>query len=90
MFAADVFVPTGPMAEIEGKIDFIYTGSFLHLFDWARQVTVCKRIVSLLRPRPGSCVFGRQVGNVAAKEAQREGAGYGGTTSKVSKGCGSS
>jgi hypothetical protein len=72
MFAADVFQPDGALGEIEGKIDYVYAGSFLHLFPWDQQVTVCKRIVQILRPQMGSAVFGRQVGALEAKAVERE------------------
>lgn len=36
--------------------------SFFHLFNYEAQKVVAKRIVSLLRPRPGSLVIGRHVG----------------------------
>jgi hypothetical protein len=72
MFAADVFQPDGALGEIEGKIDYVYAGSFLHLFPWDQQVTVYKRIVQILRPQMGSAVFGRQVGALEAKAVERE------------------
>lgn len=42
--------------------------SFFHLFDWDEQVAIGKRIVSLLRPRPGSVLVGRQVGRIRNSE----------------------
>ena len=56
------------LRELEGKIDVVYAANFLHLFGWEDQVRVCKRIVRLLRPRKGSLVFGRQVGDLEAGE----------------------
>jgi hypothetical protein len=53
---------------LDGKIDIIYAGSFLHLFDYAGQSKVCERIVRLLKPVKGSVVAGRQVGYVVAGE----------------------
>jgi len=66
--AADIFDPSSPLAELEGKVDIIYAGSFLHLFNYEQQVAVCKRIVGLLKARKGSLVLGRQAGNVEAGE----------------------
>jgi SAM-dependent methyltransferase len=66
--AANVFDPSSPLKDLEGRIDIIYAGSFLHLFDYELQVKVCKRIIETLRARKGSVVLGRQVGNVVAGE----------------------
>ena len=66
--AADIFDLSSPLAELYGKVDIIYVGSFLHLFNYEQQVAVCKRIVKLLREKKGSVVLGRQAGNVEAGE----------------------
>jgi hypothetical protein len=68
--AADIFdtSPSSPLSTLDGKIDIIYTGSFLHLFGYAEQFEICKRIVRLLRDRKGSLLVGRQVGNLDAGE----------------------
>lgn len=66
--AADIFDPSSPLVELEGKIDIIYAGSFLHLFNYEQQVAVCKRIVGLLKGKKGSLVLGRQAGNAEAGE----------------------
>lgn len=66
--AADIFdsTLTSPLAQLHGRIDIVYAGSFLHLFDWESQVAVAKRLVTLLRPRKGALVTGRQLGHVSA------------------------
>jgi len=64
--AADVFDPESGLKVLDGKIDIIYIGAFLHLFDYKGQVEVCKRIVKLSRNKKGSVVLGRQVGNLVA------------------------
>jgi SAM-dependent methyltransferase len=64
--AADITDPNSPLSELDGKIDIIYAGSFLHLFSYAGQIEVCKRLVKLLRVKKDSLVLGRQVGNVDA------------------------
>ena len=58
----------GMLKGIMGKIDMIYAASIFHLFDWADQVLLAKRITVLLKPVPGSVVLGRQRGNVNAGE----------------------
>jgi SAM-dependent methyltransferase len=57
--AADIFDPSSSLAELEGKVDIIYAGSFLHLFNYETQVGVCKRIVKLMREKKGAVVLGR-------------------------------
>jgi len=66
--AADVFDSESGLKELDGKIDIVYVGSFLHLFGYAQQVEVAVRIVKLLKYKVGSLVVGRQVGHVNAGE----------------------
>jgi len=62
--AADILDPESDLIKrLTGKVDMVYTGSFLHLFDWEEQVEVAKQIAKLLRPKPGSLIMGRQIGN---------------------------
>ena len=53
---------------MDGRVDVIYAGSFLHLFGYPDQVEVCKRAVKLLRNKDGSLLLGRQVGSITAGE----------------------
>lgn len=69
--AADIFDPSSPLNELDGKIDIIHAASFFHLFDGSKQLQVAKRVVELLKPVPGSLIVGRQVGNVNPGEKQR-------------------
>ncbi|RDW67588.1 hypothetical protein BP6252_08984 [Coleophoma cylindrospora] len=66
--AADIFDSSSPLSTLDGKIDIVYIGAFLHLFGYDEQVQICKRIVQLTRPVKGTMVLGRQVGNVDAAE----------------------
>lgn len=61
----------GALSELEGKIDILYAGSLLHLWDYAGQVAVVEKIIRLLKPVKDSVVLGRQVGNVVAGETER-------------------
>ncbi|KAK5996777.1 Asnovolin E/Chermesin D methyltransferase nvfJ [Cladobotryum mycophilum] len=56
VFAVD-FLP-----QYHGKVDIIYLGSFLHLFNEEQQKTIARQLKKLLRPRKGSVVFGRHLG----------------------------
>lgn len=62
-FQADIFDPKSDLNKLDGKIDIIYIGSFLHLFGYSKQVEVCVRITELLKDKEGSMVLGRQVGD---------------------------
>jgi len=66
--AADIFDPKSELHELDGKIDVIYAGSFLHLFDYKGQFDACKAIVNLLRDKKDSMLLGRQVGNLTPGE----------------------
>jgi len=66
--SADIFDTSSPLSTLDGKIDIIYAGSFLHLFGYTDQLTICKRIVKLLNDKKGSLLLGRQVGNVESGE----------------------
>jgi hypothetical protein len=61
---ADIFdmSESRPLKELEGKMDFVHVGLFLHLFNWAEQVAACERIVSILKPEKGVLVLGQQMG----------------------------
>jgi len=66
--AADIFDPSSDLSALDGKIDILYAGSFLHLFGYADQVSICKRIVKLLKAKKDSLLLGRQVGNLESGE----------------------
>ena len=64
--AVDVLGPDGEkeLESVKGRIDVVWTSSFLHLFNWDRQILAATRIVYLLKRQPGSLVLGRQLGSV--------------------------
>jgi hypothetical protein len=61
---ADIFdmSPERPLGKLEGKMDVVHVGLFLHLFDWPEQVAACERIVKILKQEPGVLVLGQQMG----------------------------
>ncbi|KAK0356686.1 hypothetical protein LTR91_011678 [Friedmanniomyces endolithicus] len=61
--AADVFDEESGLRELDGKVDIVDASSFFHLFTLAEQKKVARRVLGLLKPRAGSLVVGRQVGN---------------------------
>ncbi|RFU29148.1 hypothetical protein B7463_g7183, partial [Scytalidium lignicola] len=66
--AANIFDETSGLDSLDGKIDIVFVGAFLHLFNYEEQVRVCQRVVRLLRPQKDSLIIGRQVGNVIGAE----------------------
>lgn len=74
---ADIFDSHSVLMEIKGQVDIIYAGSFFHLWGLEKQKEACKKVVSLLRPQPGSMIVGRQIGAVeAAEQASATGTMY--------------
>src|SRR5271155_3507202 len=59
--------PSVPV-QLQGKMNFIFAGSFFHLFGWDDQLTLSKRVVEMLKPEAGSMIFGQQLGCVEAQE----------------------
>jgi 2-polyprenyl-3-methyl-5-hydroxy-6-metoxy-1,4-benzoquinol methylase len=65
---ADIFDSNSALADLKDQIDMVYAGSFFHLWGYEKQYEVSKAVVALLRPQPGSMIFGRQVGAIEANE----------------------
>ncbi|RAL14113.1 class I SAM-dependent methyltransferase [Aspergillus homomorphus CBS 101889] len=66
---SDIFDDGCPLlTRLAGQIDIVNAASFFHLFDWTQQVALAKQIIKLLRPRPGSLLVGRHVGDFEAGE----------------------
>jgi SAM-dependent methyltransferase len=57
-----------PLKEIDGKMDIVHIGLFLHLFDLDEQQKICERIVRLLKKEKGALVLGTQVGSTQPKD----------------------
>ncbi|KAH8811716.1 hypothetical protein F5884DRAFT_855054 [Xylogone sp. PMI_703] len=68
--AANIFDEKSGLDELDGKIDIVFVGAFLHLFNYEEQVKVCQRIVRILKPEKDSLILGRQVGNVNPGEKE--------------------
>jgi SAM-dependent methyltransferase len=65
---ADLLASPSVPAQLQGKMNFIFSGSFFHLFGWDDQVTLSKRAVEMLKPEAGSMIFGHQLGCIEAQE----------------------
>ena len=74
---ANIFDPDSAlMKQLANKVDIVHTSAFFHLFNLEDQLQIAKRVINLVRPRPGSLVIGRQVGNINPSSiARRSGSG---------------
>ncbi|CAI7676960.1 unnamed protein product [Penicillium pancosmium] len=60
---ADIFDPNSDLVKkLTGKVSIVNAASFFHLFPWEKQVEAIKRVITFLRPEPGSLLIGRQAG----------------------------
>lgn len=82
-YEGDALAPAGSAAErdlaqLDGKMSFVHAASFLHLFNWADQVTAAVRLAKFLRPDAHDAViFGRQMGSTVPGEFPRGAPGSG-------------
>ena len=65
---ADIFEEGGALNELDGKMDVVQAGLFLHLFDLEGQTRACERIVRLLNGEKGVLVTGQQVDAVESTQ----------------------
>lgn len=57
------------LAAIDGKVTLVHVANFFHLFSWAQQVAIGKRIVRFLKAgTQDAIIFGRQIGSVVPGE----------------------
>ena len=50
--------------QLTNKVDVVYVGLFLHLFDGEGQKAACQKIVQLLKNEKGALILGQQIGSV--------------------------
>jgi hypothetical protein len=60
-YQGDVFDPAY-LEEFNGKVEIVHASAFFHLFDYPHQQKIVRRLTGLAS-KPGSIIFGRQVGN---------------------------
>ena len=69
----DVLDSSSPaFLEANGSFDIIFASMFYHLWGWNDHIKTLIRTVKLLRPVPGSTLFGWQMGSTPAIEITRE------------------
>jgi hypothetical protein len=65
----DIFDPQY-LVQLDGRIDIVHTSSFFHLFDLPSQQRIVERLMKLVSSKPGTTIFGRQVGNIIPRHYQ--------------------
>ena len=63
---ADIVDAGSELNALHGKMDVVYLGSVLHLFDWARQLEIARRLIRL--SKVGTAIIGCQIGRESAGE----------------------
>lgn len=65
---ADIFDDQSTLfSEFTGRLDIILASNFFHLWEWDKQIDAAKQTVKLLTDRPGSMIFGTQLGSRPAR-----------------------
>ena len=63
---ADIRDGESALNSLHGRMDVVYVGSVLHLFDWAKQLEVARLLVKL--SKAGTTIIGCQIGREFAGE----------------------
>ena len=66
--AQDFLEDTSELSQLSGKIRFLNSGYFLHLWDWDGQIRVVKRMIKLLVPEAGALITGVSYGSLSPGE----------------------
>lgn len=61
--SADSIPAPTSLASLENRISVVVANSIFHLYNYADQLRLAKRVVRLLSPERGSLILGRQVGS---------------------------
>ncbi len=64
--AGDIF--SMDLTPVEGKIDIVQASAFFHLFTREKQLLAVQKLISILRPEPGSVVIGASLGSLKPAE----------------------
>jgi SAM-dependent methyltransferase len=67
VFASD----SSAFFEAKGNFDIVFASMVYHLWGWDDQIKACVETIKLLRPVPGSVLFGWQLGATPAGEIER-------------------
>lgn len=66
--SADILSNDDVLSQLKGKIDIVWAGALLHLFDWKHQVVAVKHMLKLLQHHPRSMIVGRLMGDKTPQE----------------------
>jgi hypothetical protein len=65
---SDILKHDSTIWQLEGRVNIIWAGSFLHLFDWKYQLIAVTHMIKLLKPGPDGLIVGKLMGNVKPGE----------------------
>lgn len=68
---ADIFDPSSPLSQLDGKVDIIHAASFFHLFSRPDQKKIAHRVVALMKPTKDTLLLGRQMASREPGEQPR-------------------
>lgn len=63
-FSGNIMAASSTSLRLNGTFNIVFANMFFHLFDWAEQIAIAKRVITLLRSEPGSMVFGQSIGHM--------------------------
>lgn len=65
-YSRDILDDSLDWEELEGRFDFLHVTSFLHIWDWEKQVRAAERLVRLAKPEKGSLMVGSGLGTTVS------------------------
>jgi len=65
---SDILAHNATIWQLEARINIIWTGSLLHLFDWKQQVIAITHMIKLLKQGPDGLIVGKLMGNTKSGE----------------------
>lgn len=67
-YARDIFDDGADWGPLEQRFDIIHITSFLHIWNWHDQVRAARRLVTLVKPKPGALLVGSGLGSTVGGE----------------------
>lgn len=63
-FSGDILAASPTVELLIDRFNIVFANMFFHHFPWTEQVTIAKRVFTLLRNEPGAMIFGQQIGRM--------------------------
>lgn len=67
---SDIIDHDAAIWQLEGRVNIIWAGSFLHLLDWNHQLIAVTHMIKLLKIGPDGLILGKLMGNAKPGEYQ--------------------